>query len=62
MLERIERGERIERFETRRRRKDGEIIEVSLTVSPVRDDAGRLCSARRRWRATSPPRSGRRRR
>ncbi|MGA2636677.1 MAG: PAS domain S-box protein [Methylocella sp.] len=45
MLERIKRGERIEHFETRRRRKDGEIIDVSLTISPVRDSAGRLLGA-----------------
>ena len=45
ILERIRRGERIERYETRRRRKDGEIIDVSLTVSPVRDSAGRLKGA-----------------
>ena len=45
MLERIKRGERIEHFETRRRRKDGEIIDVSLTISPVRDGAGRLLGA-----------------
>jgi two-component system, LuxR family, sensor kinase FixL len=35
ILERIKRGERVEHFETRRRRKDGEIIDVSVTVSPV---------------------------
>ena len=39
MLERIKAGERVEHYETRRRRKDGEIIDVSLTVSPVWDDA-----------------------
>jgi len=38
ILERIRRGERIDHFETRRRRKDGEIIDVSLTVSPVWDN------------------------
>jgi two-component system sensor kinase FixL len=45
ILEHIRRGERIERFETRRRRKDGEIIDVSIAVSPVRDSAGRLKEA-----------------
>jgi two-component system sensor kinase FixL len=45
MLERVKRGERIEHFETRRRRKDGQIIDVSLTVSPVWDGAGRLLGA-----------------
>ena len=45
ILERIRRGERIERYETERRRKDGRIIDVSLTVSPVRDKAGRIIGA-----------------
>jgi two-component system sensor kinase FixL len=42
ILDRIRRGERVDHFETRRRRKDGEIINVSLTVSPVLDDSGRV--------------------
>src|SRR5436190_10951766 len=37
MLERLNRGERIDHFETVRLRKDGTRIEVSLTVSPVRN-------------------------
>jgi two-component system sensor kinase FixL len=45
MLARIKAGERIEHYETRRRRKDGAIIDVSMTVSPVWDDAGRLVGA-----------------
>jgi two-component system, LuxR family, sensor kinase FixL len=45
ILERIKRGERVEHFETRRRRKDGEIIDVSVTVSPVWDSSGRLLGA-----------------
>ena len=45
LLERIKAGERIEHFETHRRRKDGAIIDVSLTISPVWDDAGRLVGA-----------------
>ncbi len=45
MLERIKAGERIEHFETLRRRKDGTIIDVSITISPVWDDAGRLVGA-----------------
>lgn len=39
---RLNHGERLEHFETRRRRKDGEIIDVSLTVSPLFDRVGRL--------------------
>ncbi|HVJ51846.1 MAG TPA: PAS domain S-box protein [Aliidongia sp.] len=45
ILERIKAGERIDHFETQRRRKDGEIIDVSVTVSPVWDSTGRLLGA-----------------
>lgn len=40
--ERIRRGRRIEHYETRRRRKDGRIIDVSLSISPLFDENGRL--------------------
>ena len=33
----VERGERVGNFETRRIRKDGSVVDVSLTVSPIRD-------------------------
>ena len=45
ILARLRRGEKIEHFETRRRRKDGGIVDVSVTISPVRDDSGRLVGA-----------------
>jgi len=45
ILERIQRGERIDHYETIRRRKDGSLIEISLTVSPVRDADGRIVGA-----------------
>ncbi len=45
ILERIRRGEKVEQYETRRRGKDGTIIDVSLTVSPVRDGLGRIVGA-----------------
>jgi PAS domain S-box-containing protein len=45
ILSEIRQGRRVEHFETRRRRKDGEIIDVALTVSPVRDAAGRIVGA-----------------
>ncbi len=45
ILERIRNGERIQHYETRRRRKDGRIIDISLSVSPVWDNAGRLLGA-----------------
>lgn len=44
-LERVRQGERVEHFETARRRKDGKIIDVSVTVSPVWDGEGRLVGA-----------------
>jgi PAS domain S-box-containing protein len=42
ILERIRRGERIASYETKRCRKDGTVIDVSLTISPIKDDAGRI--------------------
>ncbi len=45
ILSRIKRGERVEHYETRRRRKDGVVIDVALTVSPVRDASGRIIGA-----------------
>ncbi len=45
VIERIARGERVEHYETRRRRKDGSLVEVALTVSPVRDETGRIVAA-----------------
>ncbi len=45
ILAKIKRGERVEQYETRRRRKDGQVIDVALTVSPVRNAAGRIVGA-----------------
>ena len=45
ILTRIRRGERIEHFETTRRRKQGGLIAVSLTVSPVKDGEGKIVGA-----------------
>jgi PAS domain S-box-containing protein len=45
ILARIARGEHIEHYETVRRCKDGRLIEVSLTISPVRDSEGRVIGA-----------------
>jgi PAS domain S-box-containing protein len=45
VLERLARGERIEHYETVRRRKDGTLLDVSLTVSPIRDGEGRIIGA-----------------
>jgi PAS domain S-box-containing protein len=45
ILERIGRGDRVERFETVRRRKDGGLLEVLVTISPVRDSSGTVVGA-----------------
>lgn len=42
ILRKLRAGERIEHFETVRVRKSGQRIEVSLTISPIRDNAGRV--------------------
>jgi len=41
ILARIRKGERIQSYETVRRRKDGTLIDISLTVSPVYNSEGR---------------------
>jgi PAS domain S-box-containing protein len=45
ILSKIKQGLRVEHYETRRRRKNGQIIDVALTVSPVRDASGRIVGA-----------------
>ncbi|MET4634277.1 PAS domain S-box-containing protein [Kaistia defluvii] len=45
ILRRIRNGERVDHFETVRRRKDGSLVEISLTISPVRDRSGRIIGA-----------------
>jgi PAS domain S-box-containing protein len=45
ILARIQRGERIDHFETVRLTKDKRRIDVSLTISPVRDASGRIIGA-----------------
>jgi PAS domain S-box-containing protein len=45
ILARIRRGESVEHYETVRRRKDGTLVDISLTVSPVRDDQGKIIGA-----------------
>jgi PAS domain S-box-containing protein len=45
ILERLRRGERIDHYETVRRRKDGSVVEVSLTVSPVKNAEGKIIGA-----------------
>src|SRR5262249_5503102 len=45
ILERIRRGERVEHFETVRQRKDGQLVNISLTVSPIFDNSGKIVGA-----------------
>ncbi|MGE5503806.1 MAG: ATP-binding protein [Actinomycetota bacterium] len=45
IVARIARGEVVNHFESRRRRKDGRIIDVSVTISPIFDDKGRVVGA-----------------
>jgi PAS domain S-box-containing protein len=45
ILRRLARGERVEHFETVRKKADGTYLDVSLTISPIRDAAGRVIGA-----------------
>jgi PAS domain S-box-containing protein len=45
IMERIRRGEKVEHYETKRKRKDGTIIEVSVTVSPIKTRRGEVIGA-----------------
>jgi PAS domain S-box-containing protein len=47
IIESLKRGDRIEQYETMRRRKDGREVHVSLAVSPIRDGRGRLVGVSR---------------
>ncbi len=45
ILQKVRAGEQIEHYETRRVRKDGNLIDVEISVSPVNDPAGRIIGA-----------------
>ncbi len=45
IIGKIRAGQRVDHFETKRRRQNGELIDVSLTVSPIRDRSGRIIGA-----------------
>jgi PAS domain S-box-containing protein len=45
ILDRILHGERIDHYETRRRAKNGDVLDISLTVSPVRNAQGQIIGA-----------------
>ena len=45
ILRKLRAGERVDHYETRRRKKNGEIFDVSVTISPVKDESGRVIGA-----------------
>jgi PAS domain S-box-containing protein len=45
ILERLKNGERIQQYDTRRVTRDGEVLDVSLTISPIRNAAGNIIGA-----------------
>jgi PAS domain S-box-containing protein len=45
ILHKLRAGERVDHYETKRRKKNGEIIEVSVTISPIKDEAGHVIGA-----------------
>jgi PAS domain S-box-containing protein len=45
ILERLRRGERVDHFETVRRTKDGRLLDISVTISPLRDERGTIIGA-----------------
>ncbi|HWV69987.1 PAS domain S-box protein [Chitinophaga sp.] len=45
IIEQLRAGNRVQHFETKRRRKDGELIDISLTISPVKDRHGNVTGA-----------------
>jgi PAS domain S-box-containing protein len=45
ILSRIRKGASVEHYETTRRRKDGTLLDISLTVSPIKDEDGRIIGA-----------------
>src|SRR5436190_2453228 len=54
ILERMRRGERIDHFETIRQTKDGRLLEVSVTISPMRDSSGRIVGVSKIARDITP--------
>jgi PAS domain S-box-containing protein len=45
IIERLKRGERVDHFETKRVRKDGTLLDISLTISPLKESSGRIIGA-----------------
>jgi PAS domain S-box-containing protein len=45
IVQQLKQGQRVDHFETQRRRKDGTLVDLSLTISPVKDESGRIAGA-----------------
>jgi PAS domain S-box-containing protein len=45
ILSKLRRGQRVDHFETKRKRKDGTLLDISLTISPVKDATGKVTGA-----------------
>ncbi len=45
MLESIRRGQPVETYDTRRRKKNGDLVDVSLSISPLKDHTGKVIGA-----------------
>ena len=61
IIARVKRGERVASYETVRRRKDGTLISVSLTVSPIRNRDGEIVGASKIARDITPAKESERR-
>lgn len=59
ILSRIRRGERLDHFETKRLRKNGTLLDISLTVSPIKDEIGNVLGVSKIARDISEERRGR---
>ena len=60
MFEKVARGEAVEPFETVRRRKDGTLVDVSVSVSPIRDREGAVVGASKIARDITERKTGQR--
>jgi PAS domain S-box-containing protein len=60
ILERLRHGERIEHYETIRLRKDGTLVDITVTISPIRDASGNLIGASKIARDISERKQGER--
>ena len=54
ILSRLRAGERVEHFQTKRKRKDGTLLEISLTISPVKNLDGQIVGASKIARDITP--------